>query len=72
MLCIVDVDTVMNMRWISEVCRQVRVLRLPPFAGAFYLRLVGRPLDVYNYLEPLLSDFRKVTPCMPPAREGRT
>ena len=35
-------------------------LGLPALAGAFYLRLVGRPLDVYNYLEPLLSDFRKV------------
>lgn len=28
--------------------------------GAFYLRLVGRPSDVYNYLEPLLSDYRKI------------
>lgn len=28
--------------------------------GAFYLRLVGRALDVYTYLEPLYNDFRKV------------
>ncbi|PRW20472.1 chloroplastic isoform X1 [Chlorella sorokiniana] len=28
--------------------------------GAFYLRLVGRPLDVYQYLEPLYNDYRKV------------
>jgi pre-mRNA-splicing factor 38A len=38
----------------------------PSLAGAFYLRLVGKPLDVYNYLEPLLSDFRKVIPRRPP------
>ena len=28
--------------------------------GAFYLRLVGKPTDVYQYLEPLLNDYRKV------------
>ncbi|GMF17986.1 unnamed protein product [Phytophthora lilii] len=28
--------------------------------GAVYLRLVGRPLDVYTLLEPLLSDYRKI------------
>jgi hypothetical protein len=28
--------------------------------GAFYLRLVGKPLDVYSYLEPLLNDYRKL------------
>jgi pre-mRNA-splicing factor 38A len=28
--------------------------------GAFYLRLVGRAVDVYQYLEPLLNDYRKV------------
>lgn len=28
--------------------------------GAFYLRLVGKPLDVYNYLEPLYNDYRKI------------
>ena len=28
--------------------------------GAFYLRLVGRPLEVYQYLEPLYNDYRKV------------
>jgi len=34
--------------------RYVRVL------GAFYLRLVGKPLEIYQYLEPLLNDYRKV------------
>jgi len=28
--------------------------------GAFYLRLVGRPRDVYRYLEPLYNDYRKL------------
>ncbi|KAG0251995.1 hypothetical protein BG011_007273 [Mortierella polycephala] len=28
--------------------------------GAFYLRLVGKPVDIYNYLEPLLGDSRKL------------
>ena len=28
--------------------------------GAFYMRLVGRPIDIYQYLEPLLNDFRKL------------
>ncbi len=31
-----------------------------PNAGAFYLRLVGRPKEVYQYLEPLYNDYRKV------------
>lgn len=29
-------------------------------AGAFYMRLVGRPIEVYNYLEPLYNDYRKL------------
>lgn len=29
-------------------------------AGAFYLRLVGKPLEVYQYLEPLYNDYRRV------------
>lgn len=29
-------------------------------AGAFYMRLVGRPLEVYQYLEPLYNDYRKI------------
>ena len=29
-------------------------------AGAFYLRLVGRPIEVYQYLEPLYNDYRKL------------
>lgn len=28
--------------------------------GAFYLRLVGKPVEVYKYLEPLYNDYRKV------------
>ncbi|XP_028413046.1 pre-mRNA-splicing factor 38A-like [Dendronephthya gigantea] len=28
--------------------------------GAMYMRLVGTSLDVYNYLEPLLNDYRKL------------
>lgn len=28
--------------------------------GAYYLRLTGTALDCYNYLEPLLNDFRKI------------
>jgi hypothetical protein len=38
----------------NEDFKYVRVL------GAFYLRLVGRPVDIYQYLEPLYNDFRKV------------
>lgn len=28
--------------------------------GAFYLRLTGRAIDVFQYLEPLLNDYRRV------------
>jgi len=28
--------------------------------GAFYLRLTGRPAEVYQYLEPLFNDYRKI------------
>ena len=35
-------------------CRYVRCL------GAVYLRLVGETLEVYNYLEPLYNDYRKL------------
>ena len=28
--------------------------------GALYLRLVGTSLEVYNYLEPLYNDYRKL------------
>ena len=28
--------------------------------GAFYMRMVAKPLDVYQYLEPLLNDYRKL------------
>ena len=42
---------------------------MPPFVklqsealhvGAFYLRLVGRPMEVYQYLEPLYNDYRRI------------
>jgi len=29
--------------------------------GAFYLRMVGKPLDIYKHLEPLLADPRKLS-----------
>lgn len=38
-------------------CETFKYLRL---LGAFYLRLVGRPKEIYTYLEPLLCDRRKV------------
>lgn len=34
-----------------------KILRL---LGAFYMRLTGRPQEVYRYLEPLLNDYRRV------------
>ena len=37
----------------NEDYKYVRLL------GAFYLRLVGKPLDVYQYLEPLFNDYRR-------------
>lgn len=35
---------------------------MPPSlpAGAFYLRLVGKPMEVYQYLEPLYNDYRRI------------
>ncbi|KAF5841593.1 PRP38 family-domain-containing protein [Dunaliella salina] len=38
----------------NEDFKYVRLL------GAFYMRLVGRPLEVYQYLEPLYNDYRKI------------
>lgn len=38
----------------NEEFKYVRVL------GAFYLRLVGRPVDIYKYLELLYNDYRKL------------
>lgn len=38
----------------QPLLRYVRVL------GAFYLRLVGTPADIYQYLEPLFNDYRKI------------
>lgn len=37
--------------WLS---RYVSVL------GAVYLRLVGKPFDIYSMLEPMYSDYRKI------------
>ncbi len=28
--------------------------------GAYYLRLTGRPAEIYQYLEPLYNDYRKL------------
>lgn len=33
--------------------------------GALYLRLVGRSVDLYQYLEPLLNDYRKIRKKLP-------
>ncbi|CAM9544295.1 unnamed protein product [Choristocarpus tenellus] len=38
----------------NEDYKYVRVL------GAFYLRLVGTPPDIFQYLEPLYNDYRKI------------
>lgn len=38
----------------NEDYKYVRVL------GAYYLRLTGTSLDCYNYIEPLLNDYRKL------------
>lgn len=38
----------------NEDFKYVRLL------GAFYMRLVGKPLEVYQYLEPLYNDYRRV------------
>ena len=46
----------------NEDYKYVRLL------GAFYLRLVGKPLDVYQYLEPLLNDYRKIRHKSPPGK----
>jgi len=39
---------------LNDDYKYVRIL------GALYLRLVGRPLEIYQYLEPLLVDYRKI------------
>lgn len=38
----------------NENYKYVRIL------GAFYLRLTGKDIDVYRYLEPLYNDYRKL------------
>ena len=43
----------------NEDYKYVRVL------GAFYMRLVGRPVEVYQYLEPLYNDYRKIRRRLP-------
>ena len=47
----------------SQMCRYVRLL------GAFYMRLVGKPVEIYTYLEPLLIDMRRVRLREPSGRE---
>jgi hypothetical protein len=44
----------MSVMLLFSVSRYVRVL------GAFYLRLTGTVADVYQYLEPLYNDYRKI------------
>lgn len=52
-------------------CVVISILSLPSprryvrLLGAFYLRLTGRPLEVYQYLEPLYNDYRKVGSRLP-------
>ena len=41
-------------------CLQVDMTSRAAPAGAFYMRLVGRPIEVYQYLEPLYNDYRKI------------
>ena len=43
----------MRLELLSIMCRLQCV-------GAFYLRLVARPTEIYNYLEPLYNDYRKL------------
>ena len=31
--------------------------------GAFYLRLIGKAVDIYTFLEPLYNDMRKLRYC---------
>lgn len=47
-----SIDTALML--LFSVNRYVRVL------GAFYLRLTGTVADVYQYLEPLYNDYRKI------------
>jgi pre-mRNA-splicing factor 38A len=37
-----------------------RTFRYLRALGAFYLRLVGNAKEIYQYLEPLLNDYRKL------------
>eukprot|EP00746_Dinoflagellata_sp_MGD_P159295 gnl/MRDRNA2_/MRDRNA2_86671_c0_seq1.p1 gnl/MRDRNA2_/MRDRNA2_86671_c0~~gnl/MRDRNA2_/MRDRNA2_86671_c0_seq1.p1 ORF type:complete len:198 (+),score=4.46 gnl/MRDRNA2_/MRDRNA2_86671_c0_seq1:175-768(+) len=39
---------------LSEDYKYARLL------GAFYLRLIGNSMEIYQYVEPLLSDYRKI------------
>ena len=59
--CCVNTKDEINLQFIFLFCRYVRLL------GAFYLRLVGKPFDIYQYLEPLYHDYRK---CRKRALEG--
>lgn len=38
----------------NEDFKYLRVL------GAFYMRLIGKPEDIFRHLEPLYEDYRKI------------
>lgn len=45
------------------MCVALHHVSSPQYArclGAVYLRLIGRPREVYEYLEPLYNDYRKL------------
>lgn len=50
----------MQLTWHVPTCVNVSVCRYVTVLGAVYLRLVGKPVDVYSLLEPLYSDYRKI------------
>ena len=54
MLAIQPADEIIRELIQNEEYKYVRVL------GAFYLRLTGRPMDIYKILEPLYVDYRKL------------
>ena len=54
LLCIHHFCFLFFLYFFSLIHRYLRAL------GAFYLRLVGKPVDIYKYLESLLADSRKL------------
>ena len=51
-----------SIRWLlyCKECRNLHIIRYVRVLGALYLRLVGASMEVYNYLEPLYNDYRKL------------